>query len=536
MPRSFRGKGKPMKKTLALLLTLLLCCGLSSSWADTVVSAPDAVPGALSELTVSWKPCGDYLILIANWQQDGAQWEACLTGLPEELSDSQVRLLLSAAVQGKGATVTGDGLIDVEKATNKLPLSYGTKLIQDEISKEYYWGDSKHCWAASVSNMLELTGWLPAAVEPDTGRSFTDEDDLFGFFNRAFINFKGAYQAAALEWAFTGRITRDMESPVDFAMGKLFPQSAGMGVWRETRARDCVSIADVDAYMTRLNQTLRLLKEGAALGGAINLCSPMYPVKSDPDRRCSYDPLMKGFVDYDVVSISQSKVKDSLFVPNPENGMPIPVVYEESTDCYTELESGLPVDANEVWKSELVYDEEQGCWYNLDMPGDEETDAVYFRLVKYDIDEMDMEHPKSTALLEGGGHAVTVMGYVMDLSEKAPAGRIKAIFLADSDNDASFFRPNASTPRREDRPNTYTMYPTRTIPLRSSITEEYMGETISLEGYLPYCQTLLPCVAALMPPSDVPQTGDDFPVGLCAAALAAVVCAAVLCCRGRRKA
>ena len=133
MPRSFRGKGKPMKKTLALLLTLLLCCGLSSSWADTVVSAPDAVPGALSELTVSWKPCGDYLILIANWQQDGAQWEACLTGLPEELSDSQVRLLLSAAVQGKGATVTGDGLIDVEKATNKLPLSYGTKLIQDEI-------------------------------------------------------------------------------------------------------------------------------------------------------------------------------------------------------------------------------------------------------------------------------------------------------------------------------------------------------------------------------------------------------------------
>lgn len=126
-----------MKKVLALLMVLLLGCSFALAHAEGItVSAPGTKSEALSSLSVSWKPCGDYFMFIAEWRQNGDQWEACLTGLPERLSDAQVRLLLCAAVQGQRAVVTGGGLIDAEKATNKLPISYADKLVKDEISEQ----------------------------------------------------------------------------------------------------------------------------------------------------------------------------------------------------------------------------------------------------------------------------------------------------------------------------------------------------------------------------------------------------------------
>lgn len=149
-------------------------------------------------------------------------------------------------------------------------------------------------------------------------------------------------------------------------------------------------------------------------------------------------------------------------------------------------------------------------------------------------------------MLGGGPHAVTAMGYVMNLSEEAPADRIKAIFLADSDNDASIFRPNSDTPLRENRPNIYTMYPTEKIPVPLYSEEgESVGETITLKGYLPYTQTLLTCVAVLepmpeppqppQPPQPMPKTGDTFPAALYVAALLAASCALRLLCRRSRR-
>ena len=527
-----------MKKVLALLMVLLLGCSFALAHAEGItVSAPGTKSEALSSLSVSWKPCGDYFMFIAEWRQNGDQWEACLTGLPERLSDAQVRLLLCAAVQGQRAVVTGGGLIDAEKATNKLPISYADKLVKDEISEQSEWGDSLHCWAASVADMMELTGWRKAAVEPDTGRGFANEDDLFGFFNRVFIN-EGAFQAAALEWAFTGNVTEYMARSREDMPGTMLPETAGR-TWSELKSNDFETAADAEAYMSQLCRMFTLLKDGVALGGDIDIYGIDYPLKSDPQKLCSYSSELQTFVNYQMVTVPQDKVVDALFVPSAENGLPIIVEQDTETDTYYEKESGKPVDKNEIWRAKLIYDDVEDAWFPADGNGGGEDEASYFRLARYPVDALDFDHPKQNARLGGGAHAVTVMGYVMNLSEKAPASRIKAVILADSDNDATIFRPNPNTPLRENRPNTYTMYPTEkiTVPL---ILED--GETISLNGYLPYTQIPLTCVSSLkpapeqpQPPQPIPQTGDTFPVPLYVAALLATSCALLLLCRRSRR-
>lgn len=528
-----------MKKALALLMALMLSFSLALSYAEGItVSAPGTKPAALSSLSVSWKPCSDYFMLIATWLQNGEQWEACLTGLPERLTDEQVRLLLSAAMQGKQAVVTGGGLIDAEKATNKIPISYADKLVKDEISEQLEWGDSLHCWAASVADMIELTGWRKDAVEPDTGRGFTNEDDLFGFFNRVFIN-EGAFQAAAMEWAFTGNMTKDMARSREDMPGTMLPSTAGR-TWSELKSDNCGSAADVDTYMSQLCQMLTLLKDGVALGGDVNVCGMDYPLKSDPQIMCGYSPELQCFVDYQSVTVSQDKVVDALFVPSAENGLPIIVEQDEKTDTYYEKESGKPVDKNEIWCAKLIYDEAEDAWFPLDDIDSEKGIASYTRLARYPIDAVDFDHPRQNTYLGGGAHAVTVMGYVINPSEEAPAERIKAVILADSDNGAVIFRPNPNTPPREDRPNTYTMYPAKkiTVPVWSE-EGETSGETISLDGYLPYGQVPLTCVSSLKPksepPKPIPQTGDTFPVPLYVAALLATSCALRLLYRRSRR-
>lgn len=497
-----------MKKAAKLILTFLLVLVCLPVRAENItVSAPGVQPSGLPSVTVSWTKKNDFYILTASWLENADQWELCLTGLPEKLTGAQISLLVSAARQGKVASVTGSGLIDAEKATNKLPLSYGEKLYEDKISREDKWGDSDHCWAASVSDMFTLTGWLGKAAETDTGRQFADEDDLFGFFNRAFMN-EGSYHAAALEWAFTGAITEDLAVPRDNITGPLIRDPADKGIFKDLRADSCAS---TDEYMSQLVSRLPLLKQGAALGASLSLCSSDYPLKNDPDKYAFYETRFHSFVHYELPVVSWDDVQQLTFVPNAENGTPVIVEYDDAKDIWFEKESGAAADKNEVWIGEFVYDAEQDMWFNLD-PGSyysEDDEPFYIRSVLHSESEVDTEHPEHHVSLTGGEHAVTIMGYVMDLSESEPARRIKAVILSDSDNDAAIYRPDQSSVRREDRPNTYTMYPAEVIPDNS-------GDTISLNGYLPYTLSLIFSVTALMPapdnkPDPPPLTGDAFP-------------------------
>lgn len=519
-----------MKRTVFLFLVFILAFTALTAYAGQIsISAPDVKNTELPPITTSWVKSNGYYILTAAWQEDGDDWEVCVTGLPEKLTAAQTRLLVSAVRQEKTAVISGNGLIDVEKATNKLPLTYGEKLFTDDINKDGDWGDSQHCWAASVSDMLELTGWIRYAAETDTGRTFTDEDDLFGFFNRAFVN-DGAYHGSMLNWIFTGADDWDMASPRTGITGPMIRKYASQRTLLDLRADRCDS---TEEYMALLCERLPLLKKGGALGTVISLCGIEYPLKSDPDEYVSYDSVLGAFVRYDICYVDWSEVTEMTFVPDARTGMPIPVAMGTDGKCY-ETSSGAAVDKNDVWIGGLVYDDEQDLWFSIDQTCyyDEDEDPFYMRGILYSADETDLTKPEYQPILTGGEHAVTIMGYAMNLSETDPARKIRAIILADSDNDAAIFRPDESTVRREDRPNTYTLYLAETVPVNTS-------EAVSLNGYLPYMQTLLYSVTALMPAPDVkpeipPQTGDSFPGAIYAVTMLASV-TAVIRIVGRKK-
>ena len=503
-----------MKRTFTLILAFIILFACLPARAEHVSVMADHVDEASFPMfTVNWQKKNDYYILTASWEVQGDQWEACITGLPEKLTAYQIRLLLSAAMQNKNATISCSGLIDAEKATNKLPLDYGVKFVTDPISQDISWGDSQHCWAASVSNMLELTGWIRNAAEPDTSRRFTGTDDLFGFFNRAFRN-EGTFFDAAFDWVFQGIESGRLAIPRPGIQGPLIKDAPQDDVYLNL----CVDQFDtVDKYMALMCERLPLLKLGYAIGTALSICPIDYALKSDPTERVSHDSALDAFVRYESPIVSRDQVRETLFVPDARNGLPLPVVYDEAAECYREERSGTVVEPHELWKGKLAYDQEQDMWFTIDKNFyyDDKNDPPLDRIVFFDEDEVDLTRPYDF-LSFVGQHAVTVMGYVMNLSEKKPARRIKALILADSDNDAVIYKPDQNTPRREDRPNTYTLYPAETIDFKGH-------ETITLNTYLPHDRILLYSVTALAPAPEpqpdppIPKTGDDTPLFLCAA-------------------
>ncbi|MDO5435386.1 MAG: hypothetical protein Q4G19_03355 [Clostridia bacterium] len=502
-----------MKRTAALILALMLALLCLPAYGETVsVSAPEVKNAELPPFSVRWERSNDYYILIAAWQENGHDLELCVTGLPEKLTDGQIRLLLNAVRQGKTAVLSGSGLIDAEKTTHNLPLTNGIKLFTDSDADQ--WPDSLHCWASSVSDMLELTGWIRYAAETDTGRTFGNEDDLFGFFNRAFVN-DGAFQGPALEWVFTGADSMRLAPRREGFSGPVIRQYADRKTLLDLRADD---YAALDDYMEVLCERLALLKDGAALGAALSLCNISYPLKSDPDIYVGYNPDIDCFEWYENRRVSWSEVTDTLFVPDARTGLLIPV--EKRADgCYYQKTDGARVSKNAVWSGKLVYDSGQDLWFSIDQYYyyDDTDDPEYTRQVLCGADEVDLTRPILSPQMSGSDHAVTIMGYAMDLSETEPARRIRAIILADSDNDANLFQVDENTVPREDRPNTYTLYSAETIPVGQE-------ETVSLYNYQPYRQTLLFGVTALMPapdndPDPPPKTGDPFPAAAYAAAM-----------------
>lgn len=64
--------------------------------------------------------------------------------------------------------------------------------------------DNGLCWAASVSNMLWMSGWAGEFRDPRNGRTFTSEDDVFDYYFASFSNFGIEYIASAIDWFFMG--------------------------------------------------------------------------------------------------------------------------------------------------------------------------------------------------------------------------------------------------------------------------------------------------------------------------------------------
>lgn len=93
--------------------------------------------------------------------------------------------------------ISDDSYVDAEKR----PV-----MAENEDIENGDYGDSDLCWAGSVSNMLELSGWNKVTNHNYNNEDVSDEDALFDFFAKKFTN-KAGNIIYGLEWFFNGDYT-----------------------------------------------------------------------------------------------------------------------------------------------------------------------------------------------------------------------------------------------------------------------------------------------------------------------------------------
>ena len=124
-----------------------------------------------------------------------------MTGLTGANTDSMLTALrTSFRESGEGADtpikVVDDSFIDAEKwDVDEAPLP--------EYYEYFYGYDSYHCWAASCSNMLWMSGWADELINPRTGQPFKSEDDIFEYYNVSFSD-QGGDSDRGIDWFFMG--------------------------------------------------------------------------------------------------------------------------------------------------------------------------------------------------------------------------------------------------------------------------------------------------------------------------------------------
>lgn len=87
--------------------------------------------------------------------------------------------------------------------------------------------DTGQCWAASASNMLEITGWHKRFTYPEGMESFQSEDDIFRYYNLSFSN-AGNNIEKGIDWIFMREFADDSDTahanPLDTRSGGLMPR------------------------------------------------------------------------------------------------------------------------------------------------------------------------------------------------------------------------------------------------------------------------------------------------------------------------
>ena len=213
---------------LALALALILCsCGGTPSGNSNSVPANNTEPSGNSDITPAnntdavpannAEPSGntepddkpsdgtgrwensDYISVRKAFTAKSGEYELVMTGLTEDSAayvlESLKELDLNANAPLK---IVHKELVDAEKWKKDL-----------QFDEDKY--DSNQCWAASIANMLWMSGWTKGLTDPRTGSAFTSEDSVFEYFNDSFSD-RGCDAAKGVDWFFMGGYAADWSS------------------------------------------------------------------------------------------------------------------------------------------------------------------------------------------------------------------------------------------------------------------------------------------------------------------------------------
>ena len=417
-------------------------------------------------------------IAVATWTNNDIPYELCLTGVPSDINESVLEAIINNFYSGDTLKYTDETLVDAEKCSNKLYGALGNWAYEDENRQGDDWGDSNLCWAASASDMLTLSGWKSKARDVNGNEIFETEDDLFQMYVENFPN-DGAYQSDAIEYFFTGKCSGEAYPTEDVGTAYIVDTDYSEYTYFYDYNSDSANSSSIED----ITSVLQRLKDGSAIGACVTLNEYQYELNSEPDTLVTWSADKNAFIADTSFSIGEDKsnLTWSAYTFDSAGNY---IFLDKKGDAYVDS-SGTAYDSICVLRG-YFYTKENG-----DMAPVTKTWGDYWveDYVSYNPNELDIDNPIVSTLLGNGQHAVTITGYIMNLSD---TGSVEALFIADSDNDGSIYQLTDDNIDRKTRCNSYTMYPVTPCAATD-------GDTIELTGYADNCLTLLANLTILNP-------------------------------------
>ena len=250
---------------------------------------------------------------------DGNEYRITMTGLKEDNKEDFIQCL-SEHYNPNTVTelkIVDDAFNDAEKWNCHQ---------EQEWWNEY---DDAHCWAAATSNMIWISGWGKQMINPDTGASFTSEDEVFEYVSKRFSD-KGGDIDVGIEWFFTGEMFPKGAKP---STGLLNNDDTSDGLLPQIYPDTILNTYDLTDDTSFIEQLLRLSMESKrpiTAGGHIGelgsgiLDSPLHAITiagiiTDPAAG-SLENQVKGIVlidsDNDAIVSETEKENDPEFGPD----------------------------------------------------------------------------------------------------------------------------------------------------------------------------------------------------------------------------
>ena len=173
-------------------LTGIICGLVSAVWIAMTAAGASAGENAVevgsgAERSAPCVSVNDYFSV----REGTERFRLIMCGLKEQQKEP-VLTALSRAYDPESEEplkLTDDAFTDAEKYDS------------DDPGEE---SDSGLCWAAAVSNMLWMSGWAGNYANPQNGRPFTSEDEVFDYYWSRFTNLGVGNIPGAVDWFFMG--------------------------------------------------------------------------------------------------------------------------------------------------------------------------------------------------------------------------------------------------------------------------------------------------------------------------------------------
>ena len=448
-----------------------------------------AADSTTHEYTVNYSDSKSGKICVVNFSDNGHSYEMCVSPLAEEFTDDQINTLIGAFLSETSATLESDDLIDAEKFSNKIYGELGEWVFTDDDFRQVdvdYWGDSSMCWAASASDMLWNAGWAQLAMKKNPDLSLNNVDDVFTYY---FSNFPNDFESDAydgIDWFMNGGYAGHFP---DMDPGN-FPEYVTADYAKE------VSFSDNNNIGTGV-ELIKAIKDGSAVGLAVDFSYDCCPTKEDGNITLTFDPELNGYTDYVNLQVDDSDktIKSAYYVYDDEGR--ITIVDKKDEETYI-TSDGVEYDVFNVLQGD-IYPMDDGSYELVD-------DGGYIGYpVLHDSEDLDLDNVRPEIMIGNGAHAITVSGYVIDTGEDQPIDSVKALFIADSDNDAHYYnfpkevRGNEISSRAS-RPNTLQLLRTSPAPLYEPYEDgEDIHYTLNIEGYMKDAYTAIAVLTGLKP-------------------------------------